>query len=790
MENCIAQPDTGVATAANGSPEVQTDSDRTFAEFEAKWEAKGARIATENGFATFKEYENAQAPIRRAKWLADAHEEKQVPGLDPRKQFMSLNPETRRLGYNPEKCLCTEHMVDDFCPGNLASPPRSVAGSDGNGSQAQLPRLGRIFIAVNEPSKRLPDSEVFRLALLESDSDFYPNELDPCFRNDDVTNALRYQKRLEKGRRSLLGSEIVFANVEMQSTSHSGFTSSAPRDNDKIKGAERTGHNDRGEPNGGSGTDLLSDVADDVGPQPKTSTAHGKKRSLVTLDEQQDKEKQRKIGSGAAVVSSPTGSRISPPTASDQSKQDTLEVPEAAQDKNEPKRVDSTLGVTSPRNTTGSVPATSVSQGQKRIRDEPRGEQVPGPLNKKIRLISDVEKATQTNILHDHRRRHEDRSRLHPSAELFRTFPQRSSLNGRQAEVAPTSVGSGESSQRSPERQVQQPTMPEHSLPTAGRHEIGREQESRQDRQQEDNPDAPAIVGIPQSTPQATPTTPTRGMNTENMDAADDERHKKSKASIWEDLSNVRMQVGDGELGRHLGATHPRSHERAQPSASHEEIEVSDSQRSVAQVLQSSPPSDPTTPSRTTKRKTVHEPGETSPKRIRLSTEKDLTEARQLEREAEHLDRRVEVARRRQQERTLRSPGHRMVRGQEVQVVNEVPQSKPQVLPTTSPDNPPLDVQEESQTQAKQRGRGSTKRGARKGKTVPASAVGAARRTSAVKKSKATDRKGPAPPTMSAFLEQPRRTRSKNNQIFYELGEQGRGLTHKLKRSQRTGRSW
>ncbi len=123
MEKGIAQPDMGVTSAANGGPEAQSNFTRNLAEFEAKWKAEGARIATENGFRTFEEYEKARSPIRRAERLAGARpisEEQEALGLDPRKALVSSNPETHKLRYNPEKCFCTglsphKHLYTPQC---------------------------------------------------------------------------------------------------------------------------------------------------------------------------------------------------------------------------------------------------------------------------------------------------------------------------------------------------------------------------------------------------------------------------------------------------------------------------------------------------------------------------------------------------------------------------------------------------------------------------------------------------------------------------------------------------
>ncbi|KAL8922215.1 MAG: hypothetical protein Q9208_005294 [Pyrenodesmia sp. 3 TL-2023] len=289
------------------------------------------------------------------------------------------------------------------------------------------------------------------------------------------------------------------------------------------------------------------------------------------------------------------------------------------------------------------------------------------------------------------------------------------------------------------------------------------------------------------------PSTPIRGTERKKVNEPDKGGHKKSKVSIWVDISDVGKHMGGEEqLNRRLEGAHPQEHERIQRSHNFQEHGTSDAPRAVL-VLQSSPQLDPTTSSRPTKRKGRNEPEEASSKRIRLSTEQEenLDDARQLEREVEQLNQRVEVARRRQGERVQRSQSHRGVQGSGLQVAVEVPQSRPQVIPSTALDQAQPVVPEESKIRAKKGGKGSTRRGAENRKTVPAAdVIRGNRAASAIKRSRARDKKELALPGLSSFLEQPRRTRSKGIQTFYELSEQGRGLTHKLRRSHRTGRSW
>lgn len=174
----------------------------------------------------------------------------------------------------------------------------------------------------------------------------------------------------------------------------------------------------------------------------------------------------------------------------------------------------------------------------------------------------------------------------------------------------------------------------------------------------------------------------------------------------------------------------------------------------------------------------------------------DLDEVQQLEleadtkaRQAEQVNRRLELARRRKLERTKRSQSYKGVAAPRIQEVVIVPPPIPQADPTPSPSQVFANLQSKHSAKANKGAKGSIERGSKK--TVPAiNLVRVTRIASSIQKTKAKDKKGIALPWLPSFLEQPRLTRSKDSRVFGELGEQGRGLTHPPRRSQRIGRSW
>lgn len=109
MEVCTTQPDTGAGAAGNGRQEAQNTLARMLADFEAEQKAKGVKIASENGFASWEDYEEAQKTDWEKRRLADARpvrEQTEVKGLDPRKPFVSYKPGRSGRWYDPTRCRC------------------------------------------------------------------------------------------------------------------------------------------------------------------------------------------------------------------------------------------------------------------------------------------------------------------------------------------------------------------------------------------------------------------------------------------------------------------------------------------------------------------------------------------------------------------------------------------------------------------------------------------------------------------------------------------------------------
>lgn len=178
------------------------------------------------------------------------------------------------------------------------------------------------------------------------------------------------------------------------------------------------------------------------------------------------------------------------------------------------------------------------------------------------------------------------------------------------------------------------------------------------------------------------------------------------------------------------------------------------------------------------------------------STLDDLDEVQQLEREAEQaarqaeqLNRRLEAARQRKRERIQRSQGRRSIVASDIHTTSMEVQETSRSDSNTSCLHPSPEPSQRHTRKGKKGGKGPSRCG--RSKTIPASAqLRVTNGAPPMKKTKAKDKAGVAPPWLRSFLEQPRRTRSQKSRIFYELGEQSRGVNAQPRRSQRSGRSW
>ncbi|KAL8761545.1 MAG: hypothetical protein Q9184_002339 [Pyrenodesmia sp. 2 TL-2023] len=521
-------------------------------------EARYAQKAKQHGYDSWDEYQEALEQREEEQWIADTTQAKErgKRGEDKISPTALTSLSTRKepepaleLWYLPERCCCRglslktsvsernlirvpEHLTQDFCPGNLTSPAESEDWSCGLNEEHKA-ALENLKIKEGEPSKRLSDEELYRYSPDDED-DIYLRDLDQGLAQDELTQWLLDQRRESKrGGRHPLASEWHATNVETLPKSY--IDSPIPAyANHGRGGSPEVGQTESIRPNVEVEVDIYAHEARNASEASATTTAgppEKKKRPLDAPEARQNKDKQRKIDLGAAIISMQSRSQLDPPTSSDRSMTSTLETPGALQDENKRIRADPNLGVVSPQNTAESSSTTCVSQRQKRIRDEPVEEQDQRPLNKRIRMISDAEKETQTNIMHDHHRRYRNRQRQHPSANLPRTFPRKLFplilmrgivlrigffLKDPQAQAASTPTGSGEAPQLSPDREVRQPKMPEHPLVTADQHENEQEQSSR-NHQQDGDPEAPAVVEAPKPTRQANPTTPTRMTNRNDL---------------------------------------------------------------------------------------------------------------------------------------------------------------------------------------------------------------------------------------------------------------------------------
>ncbi|KAL8718490.1 MAG: hypothetical protein Q9225_004376 [Loekoesia sp. 1 TL-2023] len=199
--------------------------DLIFAESDAEIEANCARIAREKGYASWKEYDEALDRQEEARWQARAKRLKEERERRGEERIITVNPQVLiepepEPWYLPERCRCTEHMVGDFCEGNLKSPPCSMDGRS-EWYRARQPRLEEIDINEWGPSRRLSDVDLHRMWSQDLEDEYQPQYFPLWAKRDELTKFLQRQPGApERMDQNLVGSGVQDANFQPQPTGH------------------------------------------------------------------------------------------------------------------------------------------------------------------------------------------------------------------------------------------------------------------------------------------------------------------------------------------------------------------------------------------------------------------------------------------------------------------------------------------------------------------------------------------------------------------------------------------
>ncbi|KAI4115702.1 MAG: hypothetical protein LQ341_007717, partial [Variospora aurantia] len=165
----------------------------------------------------------------------------------------------------------------------------------------------------------------------------------------------------------------------------------------------------------------------------------------------------------------------------------------------------------------------------------------------------------------------------------------------------------------------------------------------------------------------------------------------------------------------------------------------------------------------------------------------EVPETPQPEREGKQPIHRSAAARQRHRERTQRSPTHPTIVSPTI-VDPELQAALPIDASVTSTQPASTRRPPKQNSSGNREGQGPTK-GERSQANSRITRPPVTQDKASMKKTNARNKRGRKQPWFIRFVEQPRQTRSKGSQTFYELGERGRDLTCDLRPSQWISRS-
>ncbi|KAL8933761.1 MAG: hypothetical protein Q9211_005601 [Gyalolechia sp. 1 TL-2023] len=174
---------------------------------QAEHRAPCAQEAKENDFVVFDDYEEENQEVTEtsdARRKRRREEEEQMGEDEPKRKAPRHREPSPEPWYLPSRCRCTKHMTQDFCEGNLKTPPGSMTESAAEWNEAQRPRLEDMVIDEHAPSKRFSDAELDLVWTIDTAEAYNPRNFPFWAKQDDITIHLQRQlKRSRPGGRQL-----------------------------------------------------------------------------------------------------------------------------------------------------------------------------------------------------------------------------------------------------------------------------------------------------------------------------------------------------------------------------------------------------------------------------------------------------------------------------------------------------------------------------------------------------------------------------------------------------------
>ncbi|KAL8832908.1 MAG: hypothetical protein Q9170_004669 [Blastenia crenularia] len=169
---------------------MSTRAAQKMREWEAKNNVRLARMAHDNGYATYEEYRSV-----RDKWRDDVwrkYTERANERVRNNNEQCEPSPEESQEDseaedwFRSERCNCQAHFLGVFCPGNLKETPGSMEGDLGEFHRAHQPNVAAMDLDERLPSKRHCDQNLYRLWSVDSQEAQYQEPLPICFKQDRV----------------------------------------------------------------------------------------------------------------------------------------------------------------------------------------------------------------------------------------------------------------------------------------------------------------------------------------------------------------------------------------------------------------------------------------------------------------------------------------------------------------------------------------------------------------------------------------------------------------------------
>ncbi|KAL8782156.1 MAG: hypothetical protein Q9213_005660 [Squamulea squamosa] len=228
-----AKRDVGIEDVREASRKMQANID-----------ARRAQRAKAQGYSSLKEHDEAmklywdEKREERTRQAKECAEKLAKSGRDMKRKPTPEEEIRPEPWYLPGRCRCKEHLMEDFCEGNLKSPPGSMTGVPDEFRKQIQPRLEDMVIDEWRPSQRFSQANLSRIWVQDSPEDGYDLPRPFWAKRDPILQLLLAQQQQQQE----VESHAHDRNAEVTPEDMRGFD---PLKRTKFtKRRETTGHED------------------------------------------------------------------------------------------------------------------------------------------------------------------------------------------------------------------------------------------------------------------------------------------------------------------------------------------------------------------------------------------------------------------------------------------------------------------------------------------------------------------------------------------------------------------